>query len=132
MRTLPAMTVLVLACASCGRDYSADGTWYRGGVSGDHFGSYVMQLRRDGDRITGVACRLSSGHRIFVDRPVSGKYPQMSFDHSLDNSGTFRIDLRIVDDDLITGIDNNPVAAFTYEFARAPGSNYEECASARP
>jgi hypothetical protein len=123
-------SILALSLAGCSPDYGVDGTWERCCASGDHFGSYVMQLRRDGDRITGLACRLSSGYRIFSDRPVAGTYPRMSFDFSLDNSGSLLMDLMIVQENLITGTDNNPGTNATYDFAPAPGGAYEACARA--
>jgi hypothetical protein len=123
---------LAFALVSCGADYAVEGTWERCCASGDHFGSYVMQLRRDGDAISGVVCRLSSGHRVFVDRLVSGRYPRMSFDASADNSGASRLDLRSVEDNLITGTDNNPYTSATYDFVRVPSGTYERCKSAAP
>jgi len=130
MRAL--ILAFTLAWTGCAADFPVDGTW-RGGTATDHFASYVMQLRQDGDRISGVVCRVSSLHRVFFDRPVSGRYPWMSFDTALDGDPVrVRVDLRIVGENRITGTDNNPRANIppTNDLVRAPSVTYEECRNA--
>ena len=71
------LCVLALYAAGCGhrRMFDLTGTW-QGGFPNEHSSYEIMTLRQDeGGAISGLVCRLSSGHRIFHDVPVSGKYP---------------------------------------------------------
>ena len=60
------LTILAVLVSACGRQtrYSMDGTWRRGGVSGDHFGIIVLAIRDAGDEISGTACRTSSSRQL--------------------------------------------------------------------
>src|SRR5262245_38865221 len=64
MRTFTA-GVLALALVGCHDHFPMDGTWLRDGVSGDHFGIYILQITDDGTRVNGVACHSDGGYLIF-------------------------------------------------------------------
>jgi hypothetical protein len=59
--------------------FPMDGTWARGGISGDHFGQVVMRISDDGTRVTGLACYWESGYTIYSDVQVTGQYPRVSY-----------------------------------------------------
>jgi hypothetical protein len=108
--------------------FPMDGTWARGGISGDHLGIYVMQVTVEGSRVTGVACRSSSGYLIFRDVPVTGRYPIVSF--ALPNGG--RYEGAITSPDVIEGaaLGSSPTQYWT--FVRWPASAYDDCRNSNP
>lgn len=73
--------VAVVLSTACDRTPHAvvDGLWERGGVSGDHFGNYYLDLRTNGGEISGSACRTSDVHLVFTQVPVHGDYPSLNF-----------------------------------------------------
>ena len=106
-----------------------DGTWERGGISGDHFGFVVMQLADDGTRATGVVCYSESGHLIFRDVPASGSYPRIAFDRP----GGGRFEGGVISPDAINGFFRLPNAGEQeWAFQRTSPSAYESCRTSRP
>ncbi|HEY3119811.1 MAG TPA: hypothetical protein VGL15_04250 [Vicinamibacteria bacterium] len=104
-----------------------DGTWRRGGVSGDHFGIIVIAIREAGDDISGTACRTSSGHLIFRDVPVTGRNPYVTF--TLDGG---RYEGEIVSEELIDGLFQYAGGSQEWAFQRTALSEFEACQSALP
>jgi hypothetical protein len=115
--------------AACGhsRKYSMDGTWIRGGISGDHFGIIVLLIKDEGAEVTGAACRTSSGHLIFRDVPVSGHYPYVSF-----VVGDGRYTGGIISEEVITGSFERAGSSEEWRFQRTSPLEYQACQSARP
>jgi hypothetical protein len=127
----PAWISIAAACliGACGHSqtYSMDGAWIRGGVSGDHFGIIVLLLREEDGRVTGTACRTSSGHLIFRDVPVTGRYPRLTFE-----SGAGRYAGGVISDEFINGFFQYPGGSQEWTFRRTSPSDYDACQSARP
>jgi hypothetical protein len=122
------IVVLLALFTACGerRKFSLEGTWVRGGISGDHFGAYVLRIREDASgAVTGTACRLSSGFFIFGDRPVRGQYPYVILDQ-----GTSRYTGGIVSTDEIIGTQVGETFSQEWIFQRVDPSAFEGCLSA--
>ena len=120
------LLALALALGACDSRFSVDGTWQ---AQVGHFDFYVLQLRSDGDTITGLACSVSDGYLIFRDRPVSGLYPSMSFDATAPGGVSFRVSLTVLTRGVIIGTPGNGIQE---EFSRTDSGDYTGCASAPP
>jgi hypothetical protein len=121
----------LLALAAChhGVIFPMAGTWMRGGISGDHFGLVAMQLADDGTRVNGVVCYSESGHLIYRDVPVSGRYPRLAFDRP----GGGRFEGGITSPDSINGFFRLAGAGEQeWMFQRTSASVYESCRTSRP
>jgi hypothetical protein len=121
------LALLALGAPSCGHEdvFDLSGTW-SGGSSTDHSARQVLTIWQDGRDITGLVCRISSGHRVFYDVPVSGRYPTFTFPYF---------------GDTVTGAptDENTIVAYRrgsvsdeMHFTRASSDDYEQCRSASP
>jgi hypothetical protein len=130
MRALLA-SLLALGLAACHHHaiFPMDGTWTRGGISGDHFGEVVMQIADDGTRVTGVVCYTESGHLIYRDIPAGGSYPRVAFDRP----GGGRFEGGVISPDTIDGFF---VFADGFQqqwtFRKASSASYEACRTSRP
>jgi hypothetical protein len=107
--------------------FPMDGTWARGGISGDHSGLYVMQITDEGSRVTGAVCHSSSGYLIFRDVPVTGRYPFVSFDLPSGN----RYDGAITSPDLIEPVLGSASTPY-WKFTRSPAFVYDDCRNSHP
>jgi hypothetical protein len=127
MRPAAFLCVVALYAGGCGhrRMFDLSGTW-QGGLSSEHSAYEVMTLRQDGGTISGVICRISSGHRIFHDVPVSGRYPSFTFQYFGDTVTGWA-----AAEDLIVAYRPGSTAG-DLTFIRASASDYERCASAPP
>ena len=106
--------------------FDLSGTW-QGGFPNEHSSYEVMTLRQDqGGAISGVICRLSSGHRVFHDVPVSGRYPTFTFQYFGDTVTGIA-----AAEDLIVA-HRAGYTAGEMNFVRANSSDYEGCANAPP
>jgi hypothetical protein len=105
--------------------FDLTGTW-QGGFPNEHSAREFMTLRQDDGAISGVICRLSSGHRVFNDVPVSGRYPTFTFQYFGDT-----VTGRAAAEDLIVA-HRAGYTAGDMNFTRTSSSDYETCASALP
>jgi hypothetical protein len=125
--------IIILLLASfiaCGerRKFPLEGTWFRGGVSGDHTGYYYLRVREDpSGEVTGTVCRISSIYFIFGDVPIRGHYPYVIFER-----GNDRFTGGIVSPDQIIGtlVSPNTASRPEWSFQRVPSATFEECLSA--
>jgi hypothetical protein len=76
---LSSLFLFLLMSCHTEQQFPVDGLWYRGGISGDHFGSYYLQLQKRGDLIEGVGCYVEAGQLVYQNLPVSGPYPGVIF-----------------------------------------------------
>jgi hypothetical protein len=108
---------------------SADGVWYRAGISGDHSGTVVMLLKQDGTNITGTACYTDTGHLIWKDVRVTGRNPRVGF-----GQGICHFDGAITSSDELggTNICNNGTPPQDWFFHRVAQSAYDQCVNAGP
>jgi hypothetical protein len=86
-----------------------------------------MLLRQDGNDITGTACRTSSGHLIYRDTPVTGRYPRVGF-----QGFGCRFDGGIVSTDQLTGWNVCNDTKEQWFFQRVSLSEYQACVNAGP
>jgi hypothetical protein len=106
--------------------FDLSGTW-QGGFPNEHSAREVMTLRQDqSGAISGVVCRISSGHRVFQDVPVSGRYPSFTFQYFGDTVTGWA-----AAEDLIVARRAGYTAG-EMNFTRVDSSDYEDCASAPP
>jgi hypothetical protein len=105
--------------------FDVTGTW-TGGSAQDHSGREVMTLRQDDEDITGLVCRISSGHRVFFDVPVSGRYPRVTFAYFGDTVTGWA-----TGEHLIVARRSGSVS-YELRFTRTSTSEYEECHNAPP
>jgi hypothetical protein len=129
LRRLALLVAGALLVGSCGEDqtFPIDGAWVRGGISGDHSGAIYLLLTQDGDTVVGTACRLSSGHRIYKDVTVTGRYPRISFLVS-----GCRFDGGIISADQLSGYYECGGERQQWFFERRPPADYESCVNANP
>jgi hypothetical protein len=125
--------VLALAITAChhGVTFPMDGTWARGGISGDHFGQVVMQIADDGTRVTGVACYWDSGYVIYSDVPLTGRYPRVSYSVAVPGGGEGHFDGGIISPDEIHGTWYSGPSHGDWIFQRASASTYDACRNGR-
>jgi len=121
--------VVALLLTSCGERiiFPVDGAWLRGGISGDHSGIIVMLLKQDGNNITGSACRTSSGHLIYRDTPVTGRYPRVGFQVL-----GCQFEGGITSTDQLVGSNTCNDTTQQWFFQRASPSDYNACVNASP
>ena len=82
---------------------------------------------QEGVLITGLACRLSSGHRIFADGPVSGRYPSFTFAYGGDTITGWA-----AAEDSIVAYRSSIGEQQPIRFRREAASEYDHCTNARP
>lgn len=109
------------------RTFPIEGTWRRGGISGDHFGIYVLQIRESGGQLTGTACHTDSGHFIGT-LPVTGHYPYVL----LELGAGSRFSGGIISPEEIHGSYEFPGGSQEWTFERVAASEFEACQTARP
>jgi hypothetical protein len=124
-RVGPAIALAFAFACGEGRVFDVTGTW-QGGLASEHSAYQVMTLQQQDGVISGFICRISSGHRIFRDVPVSGRYPLFTFQYAGDT-----VTARAESDDLIVASRAGSTAG-QWTFVRASFSVYEDCINASP